>query len=297
MSASLGTRVTSEEKSVVLTDVDCLIVVDALRLEHGLGGIRETDRVRLLEVDQDDLLRLQLVGHVDRVGRALDVVARDDPEERRRRFAVRPLVSDVRVADGEMCAMPAANQRVARRRPRRRTSPARSPPTSWESAMNFCATTSASPRPSRPACRPPRAVPSARAVVVSVLTRVLRPRQLLLAEEAATTRQRGDDPDLQRPVAVDGLRRRRRPTSLHPRSMRAPQRRSSRAPSTTPPRPFIRVLLDGISRGETPSCRSMLRPSSRPQGVNCRSAGSDMSTSGVREPARRGPAVATVGRP
>ncbi len=51
MSASFGTRVTSDEKSVVLTDVDCLIVVDALLLERRLGRIGETDRVRLLEVD------------------------------------------------------------------------------------------------------------------------------------------------------------------------------------------------------------------------------------------------------
>ena len=89
MSASFGTRVTSDEKSVVLTDVDCRIV-DALALQDRLGRVGETDRVRLLEVDQHDLLRVELVDHEVRVGRALDVVARHDPEERRRRLLVRP---------------------------------------------------------------------------------------------------------------------------------------------------------------------------------------------------------------
>ena len=53
-------------------------------------------------------LTVQLVDHEVRVARALDVVARDDAEERRRRLAAcEPFVSDVRVADGEMCAIPA----------------------------------------------------------------------------------------------------------------------------------------------------------------------------------------------
>ena len=51
----------------------------ALLLQHGLGGVGQADRVRLLEVDQDDLLRVQLVDHVVGVGRALDVVTRARP--------------------------------------------------------------------------------------------------------------------------------------------------------------------------------------------------------------------------
>src|SRR5256886_6055656 len=48
----------------------------------------EADRVRLLRVDQHDLLGLQLVDHVGRVRPALHRVVRDDAEEARRGLAV-----------------------------------------------------------------------------------------------------------------------------------------------------------------------------------------------------------------
>ena len=130
----------------MLTEVDSRVTLDAALLEHDLGRIPETDRVRLLEVDDGDLLRLELVDHVVRVGRALDVVAGHDAEERRRSppwFA--PLASGVRVADGEICAMPAAVNEWSRRR-RRRRSPAITAST-FGSEMSFWETVLASPPP------------------------------------------------------------------------------------------------------------------------------------------------------
>ena len=82
MSASAGTRVTNDEKSVTVFGDRQRARGDALRLEHDLGGLDETLRVRLLEVDQDDLLGVQLVRHEARIRRALDVVTRNDAEER-----------------------------------------------------------------------------------------------------------------------------------------------------------------------------------------------------------------------
>ncbi len=56
---------------------------DARLLQRPLDRTRETDRVRLLEVHDHDLLHLQVLDHEVRVRRALDVVTRNVPEERR----------------------------------------------------------------------------------------------------------------------------------------------------------------------------------------------------------------------
>ena len=66
------------------------LVVDghARGLERLLDLARETLRVRLLEVEDHDVLDLEHVDHVLGVGRALVVVGRDDAEERLRRLLV-----------------------------------------------------------------------------------------------------------------------------------------------------------------------------------------------------------------
>ena len=56
---------------------------NAGRLQRRLDRRRETKRIRLLEVYDDDLLHVQGLDHVARVARALDVVARDVAEEPR----------------------------------------------------------------------------------------------------------------------------------------------------------------------------------------------------------------------
>ena len=89
-------------------DAESRVVETPAFFSDGLDCVGETDRVRLLEVHEHDLLHVQRVDHVARVRRALDVVARDVAEERRRRLTVsRPASGTVRVADGEMCAIPA----------------------------------------------------------------------------------------------------------------------------------------------------------------------------------------------
>ena len=88
MSASLGTFVTKFEKSVTVFGDRLARRGHARVLERLLDLTGEALGVGLLEVDDRDVLDLQDVDHVLRVGRALVVVGRDDAEERLRRFLV-----------------------------------------------------------------------------------------------------------------------------------------------------------------------------------------------------------------
>ena len=157
---------------------------------------------------------------------------------------------------------PGREQRVARRA----TAPDVAGPitaTSRESAIIFCATTRPSPGPFSTGVSPRTSCTSTRGLRQR-RERVPRPRQLLLPEEAGATRQRSDDPDLQRPGATDRLER---ATVDEP----APAVDASAAAtivasaSTTPPRPFIRPSFMDPFVDETPILRPGLRPCTRPQ--------------------------------
>ena len=80
---SSGTFVTSDEKSVTFwfTDSRCTETWFALRIAR--RGRSEARRVSLLIVDDDDLLRVQLVDHEQGVRAALSRIASDDARERR----------------------------------------------------------------------------------------------------------------------------------------------------------------------------------------------------------------------
>ena len=159
-SASLGTRVTSDEKSVVFTDVDCRIVVTPFFLRTASVESGETDRVRLLEVDQHDLLRVELVDHEVRVGRPLDVVAR---ARRGRTPAVASLFEPVRQRRARRRRRDVRDarreQRLARGRGARPTSPGRSPRRGGSRRSSSGRRRDPRRRPSRPACRRARAAP------------------------------------------------------------------------------------------------------------------------------------------
>ena len=243
MSASLGVRVTSDEKSVVRTDVDSRDVVDVACLQNGLRRVGQADRVRLLEVDDHDLLDVQLVDHVPRVARALDEVARDDPEEARRPFTRGALRQrragcrrrDVRHAGGEV--------RLARRRDRTRGGRAdhRNDPLVGDVLLRQRLRRRGALLDGRVAGQQLHLQPEAGS---KPLDRVLRPAQLRVAEEARSAGQRRHDRDLQRRLAVHGLLRvgrRAGASASRPQSPRVPQRSRPRAPelwlssSTCPP--------------------------------------------------------------
>ena len=160
------------------------------------------------------------VDHVVRVGRALVVVGRDDAEERLRRLLV--------VALGQRGAR-RRRRRSARCRPALNvllvaaTEPEVEPPmtpTMFLSATNFCATVCAADGPCSTGASPGTSLIFRPIVVGSVLTASLRPGELLLAEEAGTTRERGEHADRERARAADraaragSSRRRARPTTV-----------------------------------------------------------------------------------
>ena len=112
MSASLGTFVTIDEKSDVLLLMDSRCVVTPFAFRYVWAASARPDRVRLLESKMTTFFTLSLS---TMNGRQPAPGCRR-PERRGRKTASptsrSPFVRDVRVADGEMCARPAAKSVV-----------------------------------------------------------------------------------------------------------------------------------------------------------------------------------------
>ena len=106
-------------------------------------------------------------------------------------------MSVVRVADGETCTRPACVSAVLVET----TEPEVEPPTTptmFLSAMNFCATACASAWPFSTGRSPGTSLTFRPIVVGQRLDGVLRPGELLLAEEAGSTREGSEHPDVER---------------------------------------------------------------------------------------------------
>ena len=184
---------------------------------------------------------LQRLDHVVRVGRALDVVGRDDAEERR--------VASLVVALGQRrCGSPTARCAPCRpgstscstRRPRPRST-GRGSPTTLLSATYFCASVCAGAGPCSTGVSPGTSLIFRPHLRRERLDRVLRPASAAPAEEAGAARERRDDRDLERALAADAAAscrgRRGLPCALAATTAVASTAEAGRRPSSCPSLP------------------------------------------------------------
>ena len=178
-----------------------------------------------------------VLDHVVRVRRALDVVARDDAEERRRRLLrSSPASATVRVADGEMCAMLRLEVRRARRRDgagRGRAEDARATLLSRDVLLGerLCR----GRRPARRACRRARASSSAPSGFASVLTAYFAQLDCSAPRKPAPPVTGVTNGSLiVLAAAVTGRRRRPRPSGCPARSRPPPRWRGPRGRGRSP---------------------------------------------------------------